>query len=337
MDAATRNRISLHSGYFQETLRSWQATGTNIDASMLIYPLFISSTNTAMEEISSLPGQYRIGIDNLINHVTQFVNNGLKTVLLFGVMKDDAKDAVASKFSLEMENKVIPAIKLLKEAFPSLLVACDLCLCTFTSHGHCGILNSDGSIDNEKTIHMLAELGLVYAKAGCDILAPSDMMDGRVDCIANILKQNGLRNKVSIMSYSAKFASCFYGPFRDAAGSAPSFGDRKSYQLPPGAKGLAMRAVERDIQEGADILMVKPGMPYLDLLQQIKTKHPEYPLAVYQVSGEYAMIYHASEHGSLDLERGIFEVLTSMRRAGADVIITYFTPLILQFLQKSRK
>jgi len=326
--------ISLHSGYFHETLRAWQSSGTVVNSNALIYPLFISSKDSDREEVLTLPGQYRIGIHHLVSHVDPLISIGLKTVLLFGVMDDELKDSNASKSTSIEENKVISAIKILKEKFPDLLVACDICLCTFTDHGHCGILKEDQSIDIEQTIQKLAELALVYAKAGCDIVAPSDMMDGRVACIAEILRKNGIRNKVSILSYSAKFASCFYGPFRDAASSAPSFGNRKCYQLPPGAKGLAMRAVERDIKEGADILMVKPGMPYLDLLQQIKSQHPEYPLAVYQVSGEYAMIYHASKQGVLDLERGLMEVLTSFRRAGADIIITYFTPKILEMLQR---
>eukprot|EP00795_Rhopilema_esculentum_P010845 gene10842-19662_t len=325
--------LSLHSGYFHETLRDWQSVGSTIDASQLIYPLFI-----------------RLGLDHLKDIVAPLVSKGLKTVLLFGIMETQMKDTSASNYASEKFNKVIPAVKLLRDSFPNLLIACDVCLCTFTSHGHCGIIKDNGTIDIKATTELLAKVALVYAEAGkyaqrfscpsnagCHIVAPSDTMDGRVKMIAKILDTHGYRRQVAIMSYSAKFASCFYGPFRDAASSAPSFGDRKCYQLPPGGKGLALRSTERDIHEGADIVMVKPGMPYLDLVQQIKAKHPEFPLAIYQVSGEYAMLYHASKAGAFQLEAAVLEAVTSMRRAGADIIISYFTPLLLEILEKQRK
>ncbi|XP_065067895.1 delta-aminolevulinic acid dehydratase-like [Rhopilema esculentum] len=329
--------LSLHSGYFHETLRDWQSVGSTIDASQLIYPLFISSNDSTKEEITSMPGQYRLGLDHLKDIVAPLVSKGLKTVLLFGIMETQMKDTSASNYASEKFNKVIPAVKLLRDSFPNLLIACDVCLCTFTSHGHCGIIKDNGTIDIKATTELLAKVALVYAEAGCHIVAPSDTMDGRVKMIAKILDTHGYRRQVAIMSYSAKFASCFYGPFRDAASSAPSFGDRKCYQLPPGGKGLALRSTERDIHEGADIVMVKPGMPYLDLVQQIKAKHPEFPLAIYQVSGEYAMLYHASKAGAFQLEAAVLEAVTSMRRAGADIIISYFTPLLLEILEKQRK
>ena len=192
----------------------------------------------------------------------------------------------------------------------------------------------NGSIDNDASIKRLAEISLAYAKAGCQIIAPSDMMDGRVGAIKQTLAENGLGNTVTVMSYSAKFASSFYGPFRDAAKSAPAFGDRKCYQLPPGSTGLAERAVDRDVREGADILMVKPGLAYLDVVKMVKSKYPSHPLAIYQVSGEYAMLYHGAQAGAFNLKTTLLEVLTSMRRAGADIIITYYTPSLLDWLKE---
>jgi porphobilinogen synthase len=194
-------------------------------------------------------------------------------------------------------------------------------------------LYDDGTINNEASISRLAEVAVAYAKAGCQVIAPSDMMDGRVGAIKQSLKVAGLGGSISVLSYSAKFASGLYGPFRDAAKSAPAFGDRRCYQLPPGSAGLALRAVERDVREGADMLMVKPGMIYLDIVRQIKDKFPEYPLAIYQVSGEYAMFWHAAKAGAIDLQRVVMETIASMRRAGVDIIITYYTPKILDWLK----
>ncbi|XP_018320029.1 delta-aminolevulinic acid dehydratase isoform X2 [Agrilus planipennis] len=282
-----------------------------------------------------MPGISRYGINHLKKHLDLPVKWGLKSVLLFGVTETLTKDEVATNANSK-DNPVIKAIPKIKSWFPNLTIACDVCLCAYTLHGHCGILNSDGSIDNSASLKRIAEVALSYAQAGAHIVAPSDMMDGRIAAIKDILIKNKLENKVAVLSYAAKFASVFYGPFRDAAKSAPSFGDRKCYQLPAGSSGLAVRAADRDVEEGADMLMVKPGLAYLDILRQVKDAHPEYPLFVYQVSGEYAMIYHAAKAGAFDLQNSLNEILISMRRAGADVIITYFTPLILEWLETQK-
>ncbi|KAM7144075.1 delta-aminolevulinic acid dehydratase isoform 2-T5 [Macrochelys suwanniensis] len=237
----------------------------------------------------------------------------------------------------DVENTpAIQAIKKIRSSFPELLIACDVCLCPYTSHGHCGILRKDGTIQNEASCQRLAEVSLAYAKAGCHIVAPSDMMDGRIAAMKEALVSNNMGNKVSVMSYSAKFASCFYGPFRDAALSKPAFGDRRCYQLPPGARGLALRAVDRDVREGADMLMVKPGMPYLDLVRDVKAKHPTHPLAVYHVSGEFAMLWHGAQAGAFNLKTAVMEVMTGFRRAGADIIITYYVPQLLKWLKEEQ-
>ncbi|XP_073244488.1 delta-aminolevulinic acid dehydratase-like isoform X1 [Porites lutea] len=325
---------SLHSGYNHPATRSWQSTNTEITSSNLIYPLFISDDADAHEAISSLPGQFRIGVNNIEKVVSPLVEKGLKSVLLFGVVTKLDK----SETGHNADSDVCPAIlatKKLHSLYPDLLICCDVCLCPYTNHGHCGILNKDGSINNPESIKRLAEVSLAYAKAGCHVIAPSDMMDNRIASIKDILHKNGFGGKVAVMSYSAKFASSFYGPFRDAAKSAPAFGDRRCYQLPPGAKGLAARAVERDVQEGADMVMVKPGMAYLDIVRQTKDKFPDIPLAIYQVSGEYAMLYHGSKAGAFDLKKIVMECLTSMRRAGADIIITYFVPQLLDWLSEN--
>lgn len=225
------------------------------------------------------------------------------------------------------------ALPCLRKWFPDLLIACDVCLCPYTDHGHCGILTENG-INNSESITRLAEISLSYAKAGAHIIAPSDMMDNRVAAIKEILLKNNLEKSVSVLSYAVKFASSFYGPFRDAAKSKPSFGDRKCYQLPSGSKGLALRAAIRDVEEGADMLMVKPGIAYLDIVRQTKDMFPNHPLFVYQVSGEYAMIHFASQCGSLDFKTNLIEILMSMRRAGADCIISYYTPKVLEWINE---
>ncbi|XP_057289322.1 delta-aminolevulinic acid dehydratase-like [Hydractinia symbiolongicarpus] len=324
----------IQGGYFNDTLRSWQTRTSRIDPQCLIYPIFISSDENVLEEIKRLPGQYRIGANKLKEHLRPAVEDGLRTVLLFGIMKNEHKDDMGSNIISTHHNPVFQAIKVLKQEFPSLTIACDVCLCGYTSHGHCGVLTNSGVIDNRKSVELISNAALSYAHAGCDIVAPSDVMDGRIKAISDALKKDNIRNKVSIMSYSAKFASCFYGPFRDAAGSAPTFGDRRCYQLPPGASGLANRLISRDIKEEADILMVKPGMIYLDVVKDTKTKYPNHPLAIYQVSGEYAMLYYASQHGAFELKKAVFESLESMHRAGADILITYYAPQVLKWLKE---
>ena len=244
---------------------------------------------------------------------------------------DDASNADSP------QNPVVRAIPLLRKEFPHLLICCDVCLCAYTSHGHCGIFTTDPSsnetfIDNQLSIQRLSQVALKYAQSGAHVVAPSDMMDGRVGAIKSILSKHNLSSRVSVMAYSAKFASTFYGPFRDAAKSAPSFGDRSTYQLPCTSSGLSLRALQRDVNEGADIIMIKPGMPYLDVIRSARDRFPDYPISVYQVSGEYAMIMHAANAGTFDLTKAVFESLYSFHRAGADVIITYFAPFLLDKL-----
>lgn len=326
----------LHSGIFHPVLRQWQSPNVEITVNNLMYPMFVSDSKHDKEPINSMPGVYRYGIDQLYETLQPLISKGLQSILLFGVSKHLIKDQFGSNADSE-ENPIIQALPLLRKWFPHLLIACDICLCPYTIHGHCGILNDDGTIDNDASIKRISEIAVAYAKAGAQIVAPSDMMDGRVGAIKKQLVKIGLVNKVTILSYAAKFASGFYGPFRDASQSAPKFGDRKSYQLPPGSNGLAARAAARDVAEGADMLIVKPGLPYLDIVRHTKDAHPEYPLFVYQVSGEYAMLYHGAKNGAINLENVLNEVLLSMRRAGADCIITYFTPMILDMLMAKSK
>ncbi|KAJ8286805.1 hypothetical protein GJAV_G00043460 [Gymnothorax javanicus] len=323
----------LHSGYFHPTLRYWQTCAADLRPENLIYPIFITDTPDAVEPIASLPGQARYGVNKLEEMLRPLVEEGLKCVLIFGVPAKIAKDMRGSGADAD-DTPAILAVKKLRSAFPDLLLACDVCLCPYTSHGHCGILDEGGKLDNAASCMRLAEVALAYAQAGCHIIAPSDMMDGRVGAIKQALVSNGLGNQVSVLSYSAKFASCYYGPFRDAAQSKPAFGDRKCYQLPPGARGLALRAVERDVREGADMLMVKPGLPYLDMVREVKNKHPNHPLAVYNVSGEFAMLWHGAQAGAFELRSAVLESMTAFRRAGADIIITYYTPELLTWLKE---
>lgn len=323
----------LHSGYFNGTLRRWQSANTELHPWNLMYPIFIVDEPDALQEVASLPGVSRYGINKLVDAVKPLVEKGLSSVLLFGVPSSLPKDERGSSADIP-ETPVIQAVQLLRKHFEDLVVACDVCLCAYTSHGHCGIFGKDGTIDNQASINRLAEQALSYARAGAQVVAPSDMMDGRIGAIKAALREAGLLSKVSVLSYAAKFSSSFYGPFRDAAKSAPAFGDRKCYQLPPPSKGLANRAVERDVEEGADMLMVKPGLAYLDIVRQTKDKYPDHPLFIYQVSGEYAMLHHGASAGAFNLKTTLTEVLTSMRRAGADVIISYYTPMVLDWIQK---
>ncbi|XP_035742705.1 endoplasmic reticulum chaperone BiP isoform X2 [Vespa mandarinia] len=311
----------LHSGIFHPVLRLWQSPNVEITANNLMYPIFVSDNKNDKEPISSMPGVYRYGINRLHEDLQPLISKGLQSILLFGVSKNLVKDHVGFNADSK-ENPIVQVIPLIRQWFPNLVVACDVCLCPYTIHGHCGILNDDGTIDNGASIKRISEIAVAYAKAGAQIVAPSDMMDGRVGAIKKQLVVAGLANKVAVLSYAVKFASGFYGPFRDASQSAPKFGNRKCYQLPPGSNGLAARAAARDIAEGADMIMVKPGLPYLDVIRHTKDAHPEYPMFVYQVSGEYAMLYHGAQNGAINLENVLNEVLLSMRRAGADCIIT---------------
>lgn len=326
----------LHSGYFNETLRSWQSNNSEITPNNLMYPIFLVEDDDGIEPIKSMPGVSRFGINQLKKHLDILIRKGLTSILLFGVVENLPKDDIGSNAD-SMNNPVVKALSKLRSWYPNLTIACDVCLCPYTTHGHCGILYSDGTINNSASIQRIAEVALAYAKAGAHIVAPSDMMDGRIGAIKDQLVKNNLGNKVAVLSYAVKFSSSFYGPFRDAANSKPAFGDRRCYQLPPNSSGLAHRAAERDVMEGADMLMVKPGLSYLDLVQSVKKAHPHHPMFIYQVSGEYAMIYHAANNGVFDLKVALTEILTSMRRAGADVIITYYTPVILDWLLLKHK
>lgn len=320
----------LHSGYHHSVLRDYQSANTNITASHLMYPIFLSDEPDTKEEIGSLPDQYRLGVNQLEPFLAPLVQKGLKAVLLFGVIGSHKKDTEACHADAD-DNPVIVGIKIIRRAFPDVLVACDVCLCPYTDHGHCGVFKEDGVIDNPRTTRRLAEVAISYAKAGAHVVAPSDMMDCRIGAMRQMLKEANMDGQVGILSYSAKFASKFYGPFRDAAKSAPAFGDRRAYQLPPGARGLAIRAVARDIEEGADMVMVKPGGPYLDIIRDVKEQFPHVPLSVYQVSGEYAMLWHAAKAGAFDLRDAVMEALIAFRRAGCDFIITYFVPHFLEW------
>jgi len=320
----------LHGSIHHPVLRALQESNCTIEPHNIMYPVFVIPEESFNEPIASMPGISRMGIKYLRNHLIPLVEDGLASILLFGVVDSNLKDEQGS-YADSKDNPVVKALPLLREWFPKLLIACDVCLCPYTSHGHCGIITTDG-IDNKLSISRLQEIALAYAKAGAHIVAPSDMMDNRVGAIKEILIHNKLDSKVSILSYSAKFASNFYGPFRDAAKSAPAFGDRRCYQLPSGSRGLAIRATERDVTEGADMLMVKPGMPYLDIIRDIKNCHPHHPLYVYQVSGEFAMLYHASQAGAFNLQDAVLESMKAFRRAGADCIITYFAPLLIKIL-----
>lgn len=322
----------LHSSIFHPTLRKWQEQNVDLSTHNLMLPIFIVEDDDTIETIDSMPDVKRYGLNKLKTYLTELVEKGLTSVLLFGVIsllpKDNNGISADSK-----ENPIVKALPKLREWFPNLVIACDVCLCPYTNHGHCGVLQ-ENELDNSASISRLAEISLTYARAGAHIIAPSDMMDNRILSIKTILSKHKLDHCVAVLSYAAKFASCFYGPFREAAKSTPGFGDRKSYQLPPGSKGLAARAVKRDIEEGADMIMVKPGLPYLDIVKQTKDSYPHVPLFIYQVSGEYAMIVHAAANGALDLKSAVLEALTSMRRAGGDCIISYFTPLVLDILNE---
>ncbi|CAG9771054.1 unnamed protein product [Ceutorhynchus assimilis] len=325
----------LHSGIFNQTLRDWQSLKSEITPRNLMYPVFIIEQDHEVQEIASMTGIARYGLYKLRQHLMPLVKQGLTSILVFGVIETLAKDDNATNAD-SPNNPVIRALPYLREWFPELVIACDVCLCPYSSHGHCGILTDKG-LDNAESIKRIAEIALAYAKVGAHIVAPSDMMDGRIGAIKRLLNEHDLRNTVSVLSYTCKFASNFYGPFRDAAKSKPSFGDRKCYQLPPGSQGIALRAAQRDVEEGADFLMVKPIMAYIDILKQVKDKYPEYPMFVYQVSGEYSMIFNAAQSGIFNLKDGLMEILGSYRRAGADVIITYYTPLILDWIRLKHK
>jgi porphobilinogen synthase len=291
---------------------------TTLDINKLIYPVFVVHGNNVKEEIKSMPGIYRFSIDTAANEIKEAYDLGIKSIILFGI--PERKDNQGSE-AWSSRGIVQNAITLIKKELPDMIVITDVCLCEYTSHGHCGILKGD-LIQNDITLEMLAKTALSHARAGADIVAPSDMMDGRVGAIREALDEEDFDN-IPIMAYSVKYASAFYGPFRDAANCAPKKGDRSSYQMDPANKREALREATLDLEEGADILMVKPAMPYLDIIHLIKQEFT-LPVAAYQVSGEYAMIKAAAINGWIDEERVVKESLLSIFRAGADMILTYF-------------
>lgn len=300
---------------------------------MLIYPLFISDSPDEETLIPSLPNQSRRSLSNLVPHLSPLVRKGLRSVILFGVpTAPNIKDALGTAAD-DPEGPVIQTIRLLRSKFPSLFIVADVCLCEYTSHGHCGILRDDGSLNNALSVDRISDVAIAYAQAGAHCVAPSDMNDGRIKAIKLKLIEAGIAHQVVVMSYSAKFSGCLYGPFRDAAGSCPSFGDRKCYQLPPGGRGLARRAIARDIQEGADIIMVKPASSYLDIISDAKEIGRDLPVAAYQVSGEFAMIHAGAKAGVFDLKTMAFESTEGILRAGATIVVSYFTPEFLDWLQ----
>lgn len=301
--------------------------------SMLIYPIFVTDGDDDMILIPSLPGQHQVSISRLVSFLEPLVHKGLRSVMLFGVpMRPGCKDALGTAAD-DPEGPVIKAIQLIRRRFPQLFICADVCLCEYTSHGHCGILRDDGSLNNQLSVDRISDVAIAYAKAGAHCVAPSDMNDGRIRAIKLKLIDEGIAHNTTLMSYSAKFSGCLYGPFRDAAGSAPSFGDRKCYQLPPGGRGLARRAMVRDINEGADIIMVKPASQYLDIISDAKELGKDMPVAAYQVSGEFAMIHAGAKAGVFDLKAMAFESTESILRAGATIVVSYFVPEFLDWLE----
>jgi porphobilinogen synthase len=299
---------------------------------MLIYPLFISDQPDEETLIPSLPNQHRRGLNKVVAFLEPLVEKGLRSVILFGVpIAPGCKDALGTAAD-DPDGPVIQAIRLLRRRFRDLFIVADVCLCEYTSHGHCGILRDDGSLNNQMSVERISDVAMAYAQAGAHCVAPSDMNDGRIRAIKLKLIESGIAHQVVLMSYAAKFSGCLYGPFRDAAGSCPSFGDRKCYQLPPGGRGLARRAIVRDIGEGADIIMVKPASQYLDIISDAKDLGKDLPVAAYQVSGEFAMIHAAAKAGVFDLKAMAFESTEGILRAGASIVITYFAPEFLDWL-----
>ncbi len=295
-----------------------------------VYPLFVVHGQDVREEIPSMPGQHHLSLDRLAAEADELRSLGVRAVLLFGLPA--GKDDVGSEAYAD-DGIVQQAVRVLKSADPNLVVITDVCLCEYTSHGHCGLI-VNGEVDNDSSIDQLARTAVSHARAGADLVAPSDMMDGRVAAIRDALDDDGFES-TPIMSYAAKYASAFYGPFREAAESTPQFGDRRGYQMDPPNAREALREIEEDIAEGADIVMVKPALPYLDVISQARQQF-DVPLAAYNVSGEYAMLHAAAQNGWLDLQRAVLESLTAIKRAGADIIITYHAKEAARWLRKEQ-
>jgi porphobilinogen synthase len=300
---------------------------TRLTPSEFILPLFVVPGHGIRQEISSMPGQYHLSVDQTVEEARSVVDHGISAVLLFGL--PEAKDPLGQE-AYSSTGAVQQAVRALKQAVPTLVVITDVCLCEYTDHGHCGVVQGE-HIVNDLTLELLQRTALSHVEAGADMVAPSDMMDGRVGAIREFLDAKGYHT-TPIMAYAAKYASGFYGPFREAAESTPQFGDRRSYQMDPANGDEALREVEMDIREGADIVMVKPAMAYLDIVYRVKQKFG-YPVAAYNVSGEYSMIKAAGANGWIDEQRIMMEVLFSIRRAGADMILTYFAKDVARLLR----
>jgi porphobilinogen synthase len=301
---------------------------THLDPADFVYPMFVAHGIDRREPIEAMPGVDHLSIAHAVDEAGEAAELGIPAVLLFGLPA--SKDEEGSG-AWDDEGVIQLATKAIKQAHPDLLVITDLCLCEYTSHGHCGVVTAAGTVDNDATVDLLAKTAVSQARAGADVIAPSDMMDGRVGAIRTALDDEDFTD-TPILAYSAKFASAFYGPFRVAADSTPTFGDRRSYQMDPGNGNEAVRETKLDIEEGADIVMVKPALPYLDLIRRIKDE-TQMPLAAYNVSGEYAMVKTAAAAGYLDERQAVLETLTSIRRAGADIVITYHAKDAARWLQ----
>ncbi len=301
---------------------------TRLSVDNLIYPLFVVPGTKVKKPITSMPGNFQMSVDHIVKEAARMKELGIPAVLLFGI--PEKKDEVASG-ALAKDGVVQRAIQGIKDKVPDILVITDICLCEYMSHGHCGMVEK-GEVVNDLTLEVLAEQAVSHAKAGADMVAPSAMMDGQIGALREGLDEAGF-DTVPVMAYSAKYASCFYGPFREAAESAPSFGDRRAYQMDPANSDEAMREISLDVAEGADIIMVKPALAYLDVIRRAKEEF-DLPLAAYNVSGEFAMVKAAAQMGWIDGERAMMESLTAIRRAGADMIITYFAPDAAEILGK---
>lgn len=300
----------------------------SVNVKDFIYPYFVVEGEGVRDEISTMPGICRFSIDTLVEDVKEIYALGIDKVLLFGVIDDELKDERGSLAYAE-DALVCRAVKAIKAAQPEVCVITDVCLCEYTSHGHCGLLHNH-DVENDSTLPMLAEMAYVHAKAGADFVAPSAMMDGQIEALHNRLVEAGLRDKCKILAYSAKYASAFYGPFRDAADSAPAFGDRKTYQMDYRTHDQGLEEIAADIEEGADWTMVKPAMPYLDMIARGVERFPQVPMVAYQVSGEYSMLKAAAKLGYLDEQRVVFESLIAIKRAGAQYIISYYAKEYMQ-------
>lgn len=298
-----------------------------INLNQLVYPLFIEEGKNIREEIDSMPNQYRLSIDNLESEIKEIVDLGIKSILLFGIPK--IKDEIGSE-AYNDNGIVQKAIRFIKEKFSEILIITDVCMCEYTSHGHCGILNNC-DVNNDITLKYLSKIALSHVKAGADIVAPSDMMDGRIEAIRKTLDENGYVD-IPIMAYSVKYASSYYGPFRDAAESAPSFGDRKTYQMDFRNNKEYFREIEADIEEGADFIMVKPALAYLDVLKDVSNRI-NLPVVAYNVSGEYSMVKAGSKNGWINEKNIVMENIYAMKRAGADIIITYHAKDIARWVK----